>query len=182
MWFRWSTRRSGASTPSTRQAHRNRSRQAIFDQIHTLREAGTFIGDIAARQTGFGPRSIRKWLQFSTPPGATRAAAPKTLLAQLFPRLSARAVGRKGAFAAESCSTRSSSAAIPAASPIWNGFWRSGCRANDAQSRNVASGSRSQRQRRQRRSRRSPAPSIPRPGGRSRQSSPLRYASSRVVC
>jgi hypothetical protein len=37
-----------------------------------------------------------------------------------------RAVGRKGAFAAESCSTRSSSAAIPAASPIWSGFWRSG--------------------------------------------------------
>ena len=58
----------------TRQAHR-RSRQAIFDQIHTLREAGTFIGDIA-RQTGFGPRSIRKWLQFSTPP-ERRAAAPK---------------------------------------------------------------------------------------------------------
>src|SRR6202030_1213964 len=42
----------------TRQAHR-RSRQAIFDQIHTLREAGTFIGDIA-RQTGCGRRSIRK--------------------------------------------------------------------------------------------------------------------------
>ena len=38
----------------TRQAHR-RSRQAIFDQIHILREAGTSIGDI--RQTGFGPRS-----------------------------------------------------------------------------------------------------------------------------
>ena len=55
----------------TRQAHR-RSRQAIFDQIHTLREAGTFIGDIA-RQTGFGPRSIRKWLQFSTP----RSDAPR---------------------------------------------------------------------------------------------------------
>jgi hypothetical protein len=58
----------------TRQAHR-RSRQAIFDQIHTLREAGTSIGDIA-RQTGFGPRSIRKWLKFSTPP-ERRATAPK---------------------------------------------------------------------------------------------------------
>jgi len=33
------------------------------------------IGDIA-RQTGFGPRSIRKWLQFSTPP-ERHAAAPK---------------------------------------------------------------------------------------------------------
>jgi hypothetical protein len=58
----------------TRQAHR-RSRQAVFDQIHTLRVAGTSIGDIA-RQTGFGPRSIRKWLKFSTPP-ERRAAAPK---------------------------------------------------------------------------------------------------------
>jgi hypothetical protein len=33
------------------------------------------IGDIA-RQTGFGPRSIRKWLKFSTPP-ERRVAAPK---------------------------------------------------------------------------------------------------------
>jgi transposase len=58
----------------TRQTHR-RSRQAVFDQIHTLRVAGTSIGDIA-RQTGFGPRSIRKWLKFTTPP-ERRAAAPK---------------------------------------------------------------------------------------------------------
>jgi transposase len=58
----------------TCQAHR-RSRQAVFDQIHTLRVAGISIGDIA-RQTGFGPRSIRKWLKFSTPP-ERRATAPK---------------------------------------------------------------------------------------------------------
>ncbi len=58
----------------TRQAHRC-SRQAIFDQIHTLRDAGTSIGDIA-RQTGFGPRSIRKWLKFTAPPERC-AAAPK---------------------------------------------------------------------------------------------------------
>ena len=57
-----------------RQAHR-RSSQAIFDQIHILREAGTSIGDIA-RQTGFGPRSIRKWLKFTAPPGRC-ATAPK---------------------------------------------------------------------------------------------------------
>jgi len=58
----------------TRQAHR-RSRQAIFDQIHILREAGTSIDDIA-RQTGFGRRSIRKWLKFTVPP-ERRATAPK---------------------------------------------------------------------------------------------------------
>jgi hypothetical protein len=58
----------------SRQAHR-RSRQAIFDQIHSLRDAGNSIGEIA-RQTGFGPRSIRKWLKFTAPP-ERRATAPK---------------------------------------------------------------------------------------------------------
>jgi hypothetical protein len=42
----------------TRQAHRC-SRQAIFDQIHSLREAGNSIA-IVARETGFGSRTIRK--------------------------------------------------------------------------------------------------------------------------
>ncbi len=50
----------------TRQAHR-RSRQTLFDQIHSLRDAGISIHDIG-RQTGFGPRTIRKWLKFSAPP------------------------------------------------------------------------------------------------------------------
>src|ERR1019366_1940860 len=58
----------------TKQAHR-RSRQAIFDQIRTLRDAGSSIGNIA-RETGFGPRSIRKWLKFSAPP-ERRATTPK---------------------------------------------------------------------------------------------------------
>lgn len=67
-------RAAAAHRHLTRQAHR-RSRQAIFDQIHILREAGTSIRDIA-RQTGFGPRSIRKWLKFTAPP-ERRATAPK---------------------------------------------------------------------------------------------------------
>ena len=58
----------------SKQAHR-RSRQAIFDQIRTLRAAGASIREIA-QETGFGPRSIRKWLKFRTPP-ERRAAAPK---------------------------------------------------------------------------------------------------------
>ena len=58
----------------TRQAHR-RSRQAIFDQIHSLREAGSSIATIA-RETGFGSRTIRKWLKFDAPPDR-RATAPK---------------------------------------------------------------------------------------------------------
>src|SRR5208282_5861221 len=48
---------------------------AIFNQIRTLRDAGSSIGDVA-RETGFGPRSIRKWLKFSEPP-ERRATAPK---------------------------------------------------------------------------------------------------------
>ena len=59
----------------TKQVHR-RSRQAIFDRIRSLRDAGNSISDIA-RETGFGPRSIRKWLKFSAPP-ARRATAPTT--------------------------------------------------------------------------------------------------------
>ena len=58
----------------TKQAQ-HRSRQAAFDQIRTLRNGGSSIGDIA-RETGFGPRSIRKWLKFNTP-AERRAAAPK---------------------------------------------------------------------------------------------------------
>ena len=58
----------------TRQAH-HRSRKAIFDQVHSLRGAGSSIGDIA-RQTGFGLRTIRKWLKFSAPPERC-ATAPK---------------------------------------------------------------------------------------------------------
>ena len=65
----------------TRQAHR-RSQQAVFDQIHTLREAGTSIGDMA-RETGFGPRSIRKWLKVGTP--LERHAAAPNPGTQLFP-------------------------------------------------------------------------------------------------
>jgi hypothetical protein len=62
-------------TPTlTRQAHR-RSRQAIFDQIHSLREAGNSIA-IVAREIGFGSRTIRKWLQCRAPP-ERRASAPK---------------------------------------------------------------------------------------------------------
>jgi transposase len=58
----------------TRQMHR-RSRQAIFDQIHSPRDAGNSIGEIA-RQTGFGARTIRKWLKFTAPP-ERRTTAPK---------------------------------------------------------------------------------------------------------
>ena len=58
----------------TRQAQR-RSRQAIFDRIRSLREAGNSIA-IVARETGFGSRTIRKWLKCDAPP-ERRASAPK---------------------------------------------------------------------------------------------------------
>lgn len=58
----------------TRQAHR-RSRQAIFDQIHRLHKAGISIATIV-RETGFGSRTVRRWLKCDTPP-ERRASAPK---------------------------------------------------------------------------------------------------------
>ena len=69
----------------TRQAQR-RSRQAIYDQIRTLRDAGTSIRDIA-KETGFCTRSVRKWLKLSAPP-ERRAAGANAVLAKLFPYLS----------------------------------------------------------------------------------------------
>ena len=67
--------------------HRHLTRQA---QIHALRNAGASIGDMA-RQTGFGPRTIRKWLKISAS-GATRHGA-KVLFTQLLPRLSVAPLG-----------------------------------------------------------------------------------------
>ena len=67
--------------------HRHLTRQA---QIHALRNAGASIGDMA-RQTGFGPRTIRKWLKISAS-GATRHGA-KVLFSQLLPRLSVAPLG-----------------------------------------------------------------------------------------
>jgi transposase len=105
----------------TRQAHR-RSRQAIFDQIHTLREAGTFIGDIA-RQTGFGPRSIRKWLKFTTPP-ERRAAAPKPCSPNYFLDYVAPLEGRVRS--RPRAALRDQAPRLYRQLPIWSGFWRSG--------------------------------------------------------
>ncbi|SDR59222.1 Transposase [Rhizobiales bacterium GAS113] len=57
-----------------RQAQRL-SRQAIFDRIRTLHDAGSTASDIA-RKTGFDRRSITKWLRL-TAPAERRAMAPK---------------------------------------------------------------------------------------------------------
>ena len=73
-WGPGGRRDAAAHRHLTRQAHR-RSRQAIFDQIHILRGAGT-LSRYIARQTGFGSRGIRKWLKFTAPP-ERRATAPK---------------------------------------------------------------------------------------------------------
>jgi hypothetical protein len=99
----------------TKQAQR-RSRQAIYDQIRTLRDAGTSIRDIA-KETGFCTRSVRKWLKFNAPP-EHRANA---VLAKLFPYLSFPAAGRKGAFGIANCSMKLNCAATPAVFPIWSG-------------------------------------------------------------
>ena len=68
----------------TKQAHR-RSRQAIFDRIRSLRDAGNSIGDIA-RETGVWSAQHQKMAAIQRASGPTRHGA-KDLLAQLFPRL-----------------------------------------------------------------------------------------------
>ena len=57
----------------TCQAHVGRGKPSLIKSIVCGRPE-TSIGDIA-RQTGFGPRSIRKWLKVSTPPERRAAAA-----------------------------------------------------------------------------------------------------------
>jgi hypothetical protein len=57
-----------------RQTHR-RSRQVIIDRIHALHDAGKTVHDIA-QETGFGRRSIKKWLDQGAP-ADRQAMAPK---------------------------------------------------------------------------------------------------------
>jgi hypothetical protein len=106
----------------TRQAHR-RSRQAIYDQIRTLRDAGTSIRDLV-KETGFCTRSVRKWLKFSAPP-ERRAAEPTPCSPNYFlTYLSGR--WAEGSVRGRDLFREIELRATPAASPIWSGFWRSG--------------------------------------------------------
>ncbi|SEF11372.1 Transposase [Rhizobiales bacterium GAS191] len=73
-----------------RQAQRL-SRQTIFDRIRALHDARVTACDIA-RKTGFGRRSITKWLRLIAPCGATRRRA-KAMLAGRLPGLSVASLG-----------------------------------------------------------------------------------------
>ncbi|QLL64224.1 ISL3 family transposase [Sinorhizobium mexicanum] len=59
-----------------RHAHRQ-SRQVVFDTVHALRNEGLSCSEIA-RRTGYGRRSIAKWLTFETPPDRRRSALKPT--------------------------------------------------------------------------------------------------------
>ena len=59
-----------------RLAHRQ-SRQEIFEKLHALREEGLSYSEIA-RRTGYGRRSVTKWLKFEAPPDRRRAALKST--------------------------------------------------------------------------------------------------------
>lgn len=59
-----------------RHAHRQ-SRQVVFDTVHALNEEGLSYSEIA-RRTGYGRRSIAKWLTFETPPDRQKAALSPT--------------------------------------------------------------------------------------------------------
>ncbi|MQW15686.1 ISL3 family transposase [Sinorhizobium meliloti] len=59
-----------------RHAHRQ-SRQAVFDTVHALNKEGLSYSEIA-RRTGYGRRSIAKWLTFETPPDRQKSALKPT--------------------------------------------------------------------------------------------------------
>lgn len=59
-----------------RQAHRQ-SRKEVFETVHTLSKEGLTCSDIA-RRTGYGRRSIAKWLTFESPPDRRRSALRPT--------------------------------------------------------------------------------------------------------
>ncbi|WP_322883392.1 ISL3 family transposase (plasmid) [Sinorhizobium medicae] len=59
-----------------RHAHQQ-SRQAVFDTVHALNEEGLSCSEIA-RRTGYGRRSIAKWLTFEKPPDRQKAALKPT--------------------------------------------------------------------------------------------------------
>ena len=96
-----STQRTAAAQRQiARQTHRH-SRQAVFDTIRTLRDTGMSIDNIA-RQTGFGRRSIAKWLKFDAPPdrrpAALRPSSPRYFQEYLLPRWSAGVVRGRDLF------------------------------------------------------------------------------------
>lgn len=56
-----------------RRAHRQ-SRKEVFETVHALSKEGLNCSEIA-RRTGYGRRSIAKWLTFETPPRPTQGRA-----------------------------------------------------------------------------------------------------------
>jgi transposase len=59
-----------------RRAHRQ-SRKEVFETVHALSKEGLTCSDIA-RRTGYGRRSIAKWLTFETPPDRRRGVLQPT--------------------------------------------------------------------------------------------------------
>lgn len=59
-----------------RHAHRQ-SQHMVFETVHALHKEGLSCSDIA-RRTGYGRRSIAKWLTFDKPPDRRRAALKPT--------------------------------------------------------------------------------------------------------
>ncbi len=95
----------GSTTPRAqrqlaRQTHHH-SRKMIFDTICALRGKGMSIDNIA-RQTGFGRRSIAKWLKFDAPldrrPAAVRPSSPLYFQEYLLGRWSAGVVRGRDLF------------------------------------------------------------------------------------
>jgi transposase len=97
-----------------RHAHRQ-SRHMVFEMVHALHKEGRSCSEIA-RRTGYGRRSIAKWLTFDTPPDRHRAALKPT--SPLHFEAFLTQCWKMAIAAADTCSTISNSGATRAASRI----------------------------------------------------------------
>jgi transposase len=97
-----------------RHAHRQ-SLHMMFEIVHTLREEGLSCSEIA-RRTGYGRRSVAKWLTFDKPPYRGRAALKPT--SPLYFEAFLTRCWTDGIAAGDICSMISNSAATQAVSRI----------------------------------------------------------------
>ncbi|ACP22332.1 hypothetical protein NGR_b08760 (plasmid) [Sinorhizobium fredii NGR234] len=105
-----------------RHAHRQ-SRQAVFDTVHALHKEGLSCSEIA-RRTGYGRRSVAKWLTFETSPDRRRSALKPT--SPLYFEAFSPSAGKMAIAVDGICFTISNSAATRAAFRISSGFSQPG--------------------------------------------------------
>lgn len=104
-----------------RRAHLQ-SRKEVFETVHALSKEGLTCSEIA-RRTGYGRRSIARWLTFETPPDRRRGDSRHLLYTS---KPFSPSVGMTVTAVGGICLMTSSTVGIPAAFPILNVSWQPG--------------------------------------------------------